>query len=368
MDIENNNVDRKQLDRSPSDISNATGAPISDTNLPASPTHDPYATEHLEEYIDSPNQHHTHNRGPKLAAERIFDAGLYGAWNYVAQAGTSVAAAMWFHEGSGKPYFDKSAEWLGEHVMSKITSKTGAAAAAEAHTPLMFVSLITVGSLFIPPMQYAEKHKAHYVSKINDWLNSRRSAKGDGPDSRELAEQQAEIKAIASAPLQSSKELWIGRGLGLAGNFVAQRLIGGDNDLKMKNAFADGVSHGLNTVGLKSLGNSETMKSVSRMAFLDYGYSLISSNIVYAYGHYFNPPEHEEEKSEQAAKTDHDTPKAEIQLSASHPIIQNQAKLSELAMNEQPHSHASAHMAKHSNHTERAKLSHMDASHIGGAI
>ena len=249
-------------------------------------------------YLKSPSEmkhgHPTHSRGPKLAAERIFDASVYGVWNYGIQAGTSVAASMWFHEGGGKPYFDKSAEWLGKNVVEKITSKRGAAAAAEAHTPLMFTSLITVGNLFIPPMRWVEKDKVYYVSKINDWLNERRIKKGDAPSVKELAEQKAELAAIANEPRQSSKELWTGRGLGLLANYVvASGLAGEKNNVKMKNVFADTVSHGLDTVGLKSLAGSEKMKSFSRMAFLDYGYSFLSSNIVYAYGHYINPPTHE---------------------------------------------------------------------------
>lgn len=255
------------------------------------------SASYLSENNNRSENHPTHVRGPKLLAERIFDGAVYGFWNYGLQAGTSVAAAIWFHEGGGKPYFDKAADWLGKNVMEHITSKTGKAAAAEAHTPLMFTSLITVGNLFIPPMQYAEHHKAHYVSKINDWLNARRTARGNAPTEEELAEQKAEIQAIANAPLQSSKELWTGRALGLAGNYVAAHLVGEQNNVMLKNAFAEGVSHGLNTVGLKGIGNSELMKSVSRMAFLDYGYSIISSNIVYAYGHYINPPQHKKDKA-----------------------------------------------------------------------
>ena len=122
-----------------------------------------------------PDQHER----KKLAAEKIFDASVYGVWNYGIMAGTSVAGAMWFQEGGGKPYFEKAAKWMGDNVMSKITSKTGEAAARESHTWLIFASLITVGNLFIPPMRYVEKDKEWYVSKINDWLNDRRYAKGE---------------------------------------------------------------------------------------------------------------------------------------------------------------------------------------------
>ena len=62
--------------------------------------------------------------------------------------------------------------------MEKITDKAGEAAARSAYATY-FVSLITVGNLFIPPMRYIEQHKAEYVSKINDWLNKNREKKGE---------------------------------------------------------------------------------------------------------------------------------------------------------------------------------------------
>lgn len=230
-----------------------------------------------------------------IAAEKAFDAAVYGFWNYGLQAGASVAAAMWFNHGGGKPYFEKSAEWLGKNVISKITNKTGAAAVAEARTPLIFTSLITVGNLFVLPMPYIERHKADYVSKINDWMNDRRTAKGDAPDAAELAEQQQAIAHIEQSPKQSTSSLWIGRALGLTCNYVATTLVTDPRNKKMEHAAANAVSGTLSFFNLPALAESETVRNVAKIAFLDYGYSMISSNVIYLYSHYLHPQEKKKE-------------------------------------------------------------------------
>jgi hypothetical protein len=58
----------------------------------------------------------------------------------------------------------------------------------------------------------------------------------------------------------------------------------------MQHAFADGVSKVFDKVGAKNLANSERVKSFSRIAILDYGYSIISANVIYLYSHFINPP------------------------------------------------------------------------------
>lgn len=239
-----------------------------------------------------PHKHKT------LPAEKIFDAAVYGVWNYGIQTSASVAAAMWFSEYGGKPYFEKSAEWMGEHVMSKITNKTGAEAAKASHTWLLFSALITVGNLFIPPMRYVEKDKAHYVSKINDWLNQRRTAKGDAPSAEELAEQKLALKEIAEQPIQSSSSLWMGRGLGLAANYAAAQMVGEDLNVKMKKGFASKVASGLEKIGFAGAKESKALNAFSEIAFLDYGYSIISSNVVYLYSHYIHPSKKTEKTAE----------------------------------------------------------------------
>ncbi len=246
---------------------------------------------------------HAHDYGhhKPLLAERIFDVSLYGVWNYGIQVGASVLAGMWFKEGGGKPYFDKAAEWMGKNVMSKITNKTGAAAAKESHTWLIFAALITVGNLFIPPIQYIECRKDKVVGKINDWLNARRAANGNPPSEQELKDQQETIAAIAAEPRQTPASLWGGRIVGLAANFLAAHLVGRDRNIAMENATAETVSKGLNAVGLTNLAKSENVKNFSRIAFLDYGYSLISANVVYLYSHFIHPPKYTNQKDTQAA-------------------------------------------------------------------
>ena len=278
-------------------------APLSYSNTTAPPDGLNHLYARPTSAEDAPRQR------KKLAAEKIFDLSVYGVWNYGIQVGTSVAASMWFQHFGGKPYFNKAAQWLGENVMTKVSNKTAEAAVKEAHSPLLFISLITVGSFFIPPMRYVEKDKEWYVSKINDWLNNRRRAKGEVISDEELKHQQEEIEAIAAQPRQSSASLWTGRFLGLGANFLAQRMIGTENDEKMKNAFANAVSHGLDRVGAKGLAQSETMKHFSRIALLDYGYSIISSNVVYIYSHFIHP------EKESQSKPPKETPATQVDTS-----------------------------------------------------
>lgn len=235
---------------------------------------------------------HGYGKHTPLTAERIFDFTAYGVWNYGIQVGASVLAAKWFTEDGGKKYFDKTSSWLGENVLSKISKKRGIEAAEEFRTPLIFVALITVGNLFIPPIQYAEKHKAKIVGWINDKLNDRRAARGDAPDAEELKEQRQSIAAIAAEPQQTSASLWGGRALGLGANFLAAGIVGEKRNVAMKNAASDMVSGGLKSVGFEKLAESENVKSLSRIAFLDYGYSIISSNVIYLYSHIINPPKY----------------------------------------------------------------------------
>lgn len=258
----------------------------------------------------TPAPDHNYGHHKPLTAEKIYDFSLYGIWNYGIQVGASVLAGMWFKEGGGKPYFNKAADWMGKNVMSKITSKTGAAAAKESHTWLIFGALITVGNLFIPPIQYIEHRKHHVVSKINDWLNNWRTARGDAPNEKELQEQQETIAAIAAEPQQTSASLWGGRIAGLSANFLAAHIVGRDRNIVMENATANAVSKGLEAVGATKLAKSENVKNFSRIAFLDYGYSVISASVVYLYSHYINPPKYVEKPVAESAETRHEaTPK-----------------------------------------------------------
>lgn len=256
------------------------------------------------ERAPAPDRSYGHHK--PLTAEKIYDISLYGVWNYGIQVGASVLAGLWFKEGGGKPYFNQAAEWMGKNVMSKITSKTGAAAAKESHTWLIFGALITVGNLFIPPIQYIERRKHKVVSGINDWLNSRRAARGDAPSEQELKEQQASIQAIAEEPQQTSASLWGGRIAGLAANFLAAHIVGRDRNIVMENATANAVSKGLEAVGATTLAKSEKVKNFSRIAFLDYGYSVISASVVYLYSHFINPPKYIEKPEAENAETRHE--------------------------------------------------------------
>ena len=235
---------------------------------------------------------HDFGKHPPIAAERIFDGAVYGVWNYGLQVGASVLAAMWFTKGGGKKYFDKAESWLGENVISKVTNKTGVEAAKEAHTPLIFVALIMVGNFFIPPIQYLERHKDKYVSHINNFLNARRTARGNPPSESELRVQQEAIHAIAREPKQTSASLWGGRFLGLGANFLAAFAVGEKRNVAMKTKAADIVTSGLKTVGMKGLAESEKVRTFSEIAFLDYGYSIISANVIYLYSHLINPPKY----------------------------------------------------------------------------
>lgn len=237
-------------------------------------------------------ERHKYGKHKPLTAERIFDISAYGIWNYVIQVGTSVVAAKWFMQDGGKKYFDKASQWMGENVISKVTKLKGAQAAQECRTPLIFAALITVGNFFIPPLQYAEKHKAKIVSWINDNLNAWHTAHGNPPDEQELKDQQEAIRDIAAEPLQNWKTLWGGRALGLTCNVLATLIVGDKRNAAMENAVADMTSNGFRRLGFKKLADSNRAREYTKIAFLDYGYSLISSNVIYLYSHYLNPPKY----------------------------------------------------------------------------
>jgi hypothetical protein len=281
-----------------------------------------------------------------ILAERIFDWSAYGVWNYGIQTGASVLAGMWFRSGSGKPLFEKSAEWLGDNIVSKLSSKRGAAAANVVRTPLVFAALITVGNLFIPPIQYAERRKEKIVSWINDKINDWRTARGDAPTDAELKEQQAAIAAIATEPHQTSASLWGGRAVGLTANVAASLVVGTERNAVMEEAVANTISKGLKTVGANKLAASERVREFSRIAFLDYGYSIISASMLYLYSHFIHPPKaHDEAKTATPAPSAGEPPQPSILPQRKDSLTPRPELLSgsTITPSEALHDHALAH-------------------------
>ena len=154
----------------------------------------------------------------KLPMEIKFDKWVYGGISYWAQALTGMGIAYWMKYGSGKPIFEKAAEWTGKNIMSKITGKTGAAAVKEAHTTVTVSTMIMVGNTFLLPVKWLENRKPAIVRKWTEDENKSLEKAGtpiseEGKKRQEAAERTRRRSTTKLEIINWRTRIWPGRRL-----------------------------------------------------------------------------------------------------------------------------------------------------------
>lgn len=221
-----------------------------------------------------------------LPAEKLFDQAVYGGISYWAQALTGIMLARWIKYGSAKPYYDEVCKWIGPKIYRW---KDAATAAKDIASPLTVTIMIMVGNTFLLPVKWLENNKPQHVRRINDWLNKRRTDRGEIISEAELSEQQAHLETLDRAPKQTWASLLGGRAFGLAAVYTVLFGMGTWNE-KTEAGAAKYISGGLRWFGLKKLSKSPLLEQFIKVGFLDVFYSAVSAGGLYVYSHWVNPP------------------------------------------------------------------------------
>jgi hypothetical protein len=219
----------------------------------------------------------------KLPAEVTFDKRVYGGISYFGQAITGSALTYWIRHSTGRPIFDKIAEWVGPNFISKITSKKGVEAIKEADSWIVVSTMVFVGTLFVAPVKWLEDKKAETVEKWTNEDNAKRTAQGEVIPQVELDRQQDLLKQLKESPKQSWLSLGIGRFASLVPVYAALYAIGKPNNRKMEEAFQSATSTVAEAIGMKELAKSKTFHRASGIAFYDGFYSMISAGGLYVF-------------------------------------------------------------------------------------
>ncbi len=219
-----------------------------------------------------------------LPAERIFNWKVYGVLNYGIQVTTSVIATEWIKHGGGKAYFRKAAEWTGKNIIPRVTNKQGLEAVKEANTYLVGTSLIMIGNLFLLPVKWFEKHKAHFVRKIDERLTENQERKGFILTAEEKEKHEAALADMEREQHPNWKTLLVARAGGLGSFYVTNWLIGEERNKWMQGKAADGLQSVLKNSGidrLKKAGHSQRSRNFAEIAFVDFFYSIAVASSVF---------------------------------------------------------------------------------------
>lgn len=225
----------------------------------------------------------------KLPAERDFDKYVYGGISYAAQALAGIGLSYWIKYGSGKPIYNKIANWMGENFISKITTKRGADAIKEADHWIVVSTMVMMGNAFILPVKWLENKKAEIVRAWTEKDNQKRAEQGNAPSSEDRQKQQELLQQLEDAPKQSWWSLGFGRAFALAGVYATVHGVGQRRNEAMENAFSGAVTKTMGAVGMKSASKSQSVKGLFKITFNDLFYSTISAGGLYVYSHFIHP-------------------------------------------------------------------------------
>jgi len=227
----------------------------------------------------------------KLPAEAKFNKWAYGGISYFGQALTGSALTYWIKFSSGRPIYDKMANWLGPNLISKVTSLRGSAAVKGADAFITVSTMVMMGNLFLIPLKWVEDRKASIVEKWTNEDNAKREACGAAISPEEKMHQQELLDELKAAPKQNWLSLGLGRVFSLATVYGTLFALdkGGLND-KMEKAFSGTVKKGVAGVGFKDLAENKTLGNVLNLGFFEGFYSMISAGGLFVYSHFVVPP------------------------------------------------------------------------------
>lgn len=233
-----------------------------------------------------------------LPAEVRFDKWVYGGISYFAQAATGIVLTRWLKYGSGKPHFERAAEWLGPKIYRNKSVKDAANAVS---SPLLVTTMVMVGNTFLLPVKWLENRKPAIVRSMHEKDVAAMEAAGTPYSEEERARQEKALKDLEHEPPQSWASLLGGRVAGLVPVFALAFALG-EKGQHAERFAAKTISKGLDTVGAKQLAKSKTLESYIHVGFLDVFYSMISAGGLYVYSHLVHPKEkaqpHKESLSE----------------------------------------------------------------------
>lgn len=226
----------------------------------------------------------------KLPMEKKFDQWVYGGISYAAQALAGSGLTYWIKHSSGRPVYDKVANWLGPNFISKFSSHRGKAAVTAADSFITISTMVFVGTLFVAPVKWLEDMKAGIVEKWTNDDNKAREARGEiiAPEVKE--HQAALLDQLNTAPKQTWWSLLAARAASLVFVYTANPLIGDKNNKIMEAGFKKVTGKVAETLGAKKVAKSEIFQNASGIAFYDGFYSMISAGGLYIYSHYIAPP------------------------------------------------------------------------------
>ncbi len=242
------------------------------------------------------------NAREKLPMEKKFDQLVYGGISYAAQAIAGSGLTYWVKHSSGRPIYDKIADWMGPNVISKFTSKRGKAAVTAADSFITVSTMVVVGTLFVIPVKWLEDMKANIVEKWTGEDNKKREARGETIAPEEKQHQTELLEQLQEAPKQNWWSLLTARAASLVFVYSAVPLIGDKNNKAMEGQFKSFTDKIATSVGAKKLANTEAFKNASGIAFYDGFYSMISAGGLYIYSHFIAPPK-QAEKAQPQLKT-----------------------------------------------------------------
>ena len=225
----------------------------------------------------------------KLPAEKNFDKAVYGGISYAAQAGSGILLTYWLKYGSGKPYFEKAAKWLGPKIFR---SRSVEEATKEISSPLMVSTMIMVGNTFLVPVKMLENHKPAIVRKWHEDHVKRKQAGATPYSAEELAHQEDCLKQLDNAPKQTWNSLIGGRAFALAAVYTVLFGLGNKRNEAAEKYSADVILKGIDKIGLKDLAKNKTLANYINVGFLDVFYSMVSAGGLYVFSHFISPPKH----------------------------------------------------------------------------
>ncbi|MGE0754548.1 MAG: hypothetical protein AB7L92_05250 [Alphaproteobacteria bacterium] len=232
--------------------------------------------------------------GPRviLPAEKKFNNRLYWGLNYAIQVSTAVAGSYWIKFGGGKKYFDKAAQWAGEHIIPKVTNKRGAEAIKETNTYLIGATQLMIGNLFFIPIKWFENKKPEYVRRIDEAMLVQQEKDGLPVTPEQRRHHEEALQALEKEPKASWPTLAAARIAGISSFFVSNWIIGENRSKWMQTKTAEGVQSALKHSGLKpleKLGHSPKVKNFAELAFIDFFYSIFVANTVFQVTKFLTP-------------------------------------------------------------------------------
>ncbi len=293
----------------------------------------------------------------KLPAEVKFDKAVYGGISYVAQALAGSGLTYWIRHSSGRPIYDKMANWLGPNFISKISKKTGAEAIKSADSWITVSTMVGVGTMFLIPVKWLEDRKAGIVENWTKKDNEKRAAQGHPLTDTELEKQDKMLSELKEDSKQTWASLLIARAASLIPVYVAVPLIG-EHNATMEAGFQKATRAIANATGLKKVAKSEAFHNASGIAFYDGFYSIISSGGLYVFSHLISPIFSPKEKQKHPDHHNTEIIAALVEPTPSHKQVQTSEPDSEISNITQVISNLST---GHSHHTPKPHTSMAEA-------